>query len=165
MRTNGNLALNPAYKPAYQPTQANLKKKAVVKAQEMQRSKSRNLNIAVVIFYVAIIFVVAFCLISREVSIYEKSSEINSLESKLEQAQSETKQARVSAEKSVDLKTIEENAVNKFSMSRPEKAQTVYINVQQQDYVEKTAGKNAGIEFQQSIQAGIKNLFGIFGNK
>ncbi len=165
MRTNGNLALNPAYRPQYQPTQANLKKKAVLKAHETGKKKAKSINVAVALFYIAVIFAVAFCLIGREVSIYEKSAEISRLQNKLEQAQSETKQARIAAEKSVDLKTIEDNATNKFAMSRPEKTQTVYINIKQQDYAEKTADKDAGVELQQNIQAGIKNLFGIFGNK
>ena len=58
---------------------------------------------------------------------------------------------------------LEEVAANKFGMSRPEKTQTVYINIQQQDYVEKVAKKNVGVELQQNIQDSIKNLFGIFG--
>ncbi len=163
MRTNGNLALNPAYKPEYRPTQSGLKKKAVAKQPDTSKAKAKNLNVVVAIFYIVLIFAVAFCLVSREVSLYEKSSEINRLENRLEQAKSETKQARIAAEKAVDLKTIEETATSKFAMSRPEKSQTVYINIRQEDYTEKTAEKNLGIELQQNIQSSIQNLFGIFG--
>lgn len=165
MRTNGNLALNPAYKPEYRPTQAGLKKKAEVTHLDTSKAKAKakNLNVVVALFYIVLIFAVAFCLVGREVSLYEKSSEINRLENKLEQAKSETKQARVAAEKAVNLKTIEETATTKFAMSRPEKSQTVYINIRQDDYAEKIAEKNLGIELQQGIQSSIKNLFGIFG--
>ena len=163
LRTNGNLALSPGYKPRYQPTQTELKRKAEIKHAEKVASKAKNINIAVAIFYMALIFAVAFCLVSREVSLYEKSSEINRLENRLEQAQSETKQAQIAAERAIDLNMLEEVAANKFGMSRPEKTQTVYINIQQQDYVEKVAKKNVGVELQQNIQDSIKNLFGIFG--
>lgn len=163
MRTNGNLALSPAYKPDYRPTQAGLKKKAEIKRNEAPKAKAKNLNLAVAIFYIAVIFVIAFCLVGREVSLYEKSSEINRLENRLEQARSETKQARVAAEKAVNLKTIEESALTKFAMSRPEKSQTVYVNIRQEDYTEKTAEKNFGTELSQGIQSSIQNLFGIFG--
>ena len=111
----------------------------------------------------AIIFAVAFCLVSREVSLYEKSSEINRLENRLEQAQSETKQAQIAAERVIDLNKLEETAATKFAMSRPEKTQTVYINIQKNDYVEKVAARNMSVELAQNIQSSIKNLFGIFG--
>lgn len=163
MRTDGNLALNPAYKPEYRPTQSGLKKKAAIKQNNASKDKAKNLNVAVAIFYIAVIFAVAFCLVGREVSLYEKSSEINRLETKLDTARSEAKQARVAAETAVNLKTIEESATTKFAMSRPEKSQTVYINIQQEDYTEKTAEKNFGEELQQGIQSSIKNIFGIFG--
>ncbi|MBE7026397.1 MAG: hypothetical protein E7410_02355 [Ruminococcaceae bacterium] len=163
MRTNGNLALQPAYKPQYQPKQADLRRKAEVMRAEKSRVKAKNVNVAVAIFYMAIIFAVAFCLVSREVSLYEKSSQINRLENRLEQAQSETKQAQIAAERVIDLNKLEEAAATKFAMSRPERTQTVYINIQKSDYVEKAAQRNVSVELAQNIQGSIKNLFGIFG--
>ena len=123
--------------------------------------KTRNIWIYVIIF--GLVFAMAFFLVGREVSLYEKSSEINRLENRLEQAQSETKQAQIAAERTIDLNLLEEVAATKFAMSRPEKTQTVYINIQQRDYATKVAKKNAGVELQQNIQNSIKNLFGIFG--
>lgn len=163
MRTDGNLAIQPAYKPSYQPKVSDLKKKAKFEAERKQKAKAKNLNIAVAVFYIVLIFAVAFCIVSREVSIYEKNSQVNRLENQLEQAVSETKQAQIASEKAINLKTVEEVATSKFAMSRPEKSQTVYINIQQSDYAEKTAKKKFGTELQEGIQSSIKNLFGIFG--
>lgn len=163
MRTNGNLALQSAYKPQYQPKQSDLRRKAEAVQAERSRSKAKNINVAVAVFYMAIIFAIAFCLVSREVSLYEKSSEINRLENRLEQARSETKQAQIASERAIDLNKLEEAAATKFAMSRPEKTQTVYINIKKDDYVEKVAQRNAGVELAQNIQSSIKNLFGIFG--
>ncbi len=105
--------------------------------QESTKAKAKTVNIAVAVFYIVIIFAIAFCLVSREVSLYEKSSEVSRLESRLEQAQTDAKQAKIAAESAIDLKKIEEVATTKFGMSRPEKNQTAYINIQQGDYVEK----------------------------
>lgn len=163
MRTNGNLAISPGYKPSYQPSQAALKRKAELKRMEQQKAKAKNLNIAVAVFYMALIFAIAFCLVSREVSLYEKSSEISRLENRLEQAQSETKRAQIEAEQAIDLNALEEAAATKYAMSRPEKTRTVYINIQQEDYVEKVSEKNFGTNLQQNIQNSMRNLFGIFG--
>lgn len=163
MRTNGNLAISPGYKPSYQPSQAALKRKAELKRMEQQKAKAKNLNIAVAVFYMALIFAIAFCLVSREVSLYEKSSEISRLENRLEQAQSETKRAQIAAEQAIDLNALEEAAASKYAMSRPEKTRTVYINIQQEDYVEKVSEKNFGTNLQQNIQNSMRNLFGIFG--
>ncbi len=163
MRTNGNLAISPGYKPSYQPSQAALKRKAELKRMEQQKAKAKNLNIAVAVFYMALIFAIAFCLVSREVSLYEKSSEISRLENRLEQAQSETKRAQIAAEQAIDLNALEEAAATKYAMSRPEKTRTVYINIQQEDYVEKVSEKNFGTNLQQNIQNSMRNLFGIFG--
>ncbi len=163
MRTNGNLAISPGYKPSYQPSQAALKRKAELKRIEQQKAKAKNLNIAVAVFYMVLIFAIAFCLVSREVSLYEKSSEISRLENRLEQAQSETKRAQIAAEQAIDLNALEEAAATKYSMSRPEKTRTVYINIQQEDYVEKVSQKNFAANLQHNIQNSMKNLFGIFG--
>lgn len=160
MRTNGNLAMKPEYRPEYQKVNNN---RNAEQLPGRTKSKAKSVNVAVAVFYIALIFAIAFCLVSREVSLYEKSSEINRLENRLEQAQTETKQAKIAAESAVDLKKIEEAATTKFGMSRPEKNQTIYINIQQDDYTEKTASKDIGLEIQHSIQSGIKNLFGIFG--
>lgn len=161
MRTNGNLAVKPAYKPAYQPKQTALKKKSTAVASPVKKSKKVNLIVA--IFYLVIIFAVALCLVSREVHLYEKSTEISRLQNELELAQAESKQAMVAAEKAVDLESIEETATTQYGMVRPEKNQTIYVNIEQSDYVEKVAQKDWGSEIGQAVRDGIKNIFGIFG--
>lgn len=158
-RTNGNLALNPAYKPDYQPTQKNLRKKSIKPAAN---PKSKTVNIAVALFYLIVIFALAFFLVGREVNLYEQSSEISQLNATLEKKQAANKQAMLVAEQSLDLGNIEQVATEQFGMIRPEKHQTVYVNIQQGDYVEKVADKDLGEVIGQNLSDGVKNLFGIF---
>lgn len=158
-RTNGNLALNPAYKPAYQPTQKDLRKKNVKLASN---PKSKTVNIVVALFYLIVIFALAFFLVGREVALYEQANQISRLNATLEKKQSENKQAMLIAEQSLDLSSIEEVATKQFGMVRPEKHQTVYINIAQNDYVEKVADKDLGEVLTQNLSEGVKNLFGIF---
>lgn len=158
MRTSGNLALNPAYRPAYQPSQTNLRKKADVSAARYAKAKKKS-NLFVALVYVAVIFAIALCLVTREVRLYEKSNQVNALQNQLEDAEAATKQAMVAAEQAIDLDTIETNAMTKYGMSKPQQNQTIYINVRQGDYVEKTADKHVG----ENIYDGISAVFGIFG--
>lgn len=158
MRTSGNLALNPAYKPEYRPTQTSLRKKAdVVSAKHAKAKKKSNLLVALI--YIAVIFSIAFCLVTREVRLYEKSNQVNTLQKQLEEAESATKQAIIASEQAIDLVTIEANATTKYGMSKPQKHQIIYINVRQGDYVEKTADKQVG----EDIYDGVHAVFGIFG--
>ncbi len=158
MRTNGNLALNPAYKPAYQPSQTSLRKKADVSVSMHVKAKKKS-NLLAALVFIAILFSIAICLVTREVNLYEKSNLVNSLQQQLEDAEAATKQAMVASEQAIDLATIEANALTKFGMSKPQKHQTIYINVRQGDYVEKTADKQIGEELYNGISA----VFGIFG--
>ncbi len=158
MRTSGNLALNPAYRPAYQPTQTSLRKKADVSAPKHVKAKKKA-SLFVALVYLAVIFSIAFCLVTREVRLYEKSNRVNALQNQLEDAEAATKQAMVASEQAIDLQVIEANALTKFGMSKPQKHQTIYINVRQGDYVEKTADKQVG----EDIYNGISAVFGIFG--
>lgn len=160
MRTSGNLALNPAYRPAYQPTQTALRKKADVStgANRNKAKQQKKLNLFVALIYIAVIFAVALCLVTREVRLYEKSNTVNALQTNLENAVTETKQAMVASERAIDLGTVETAAVTKYRMSKPQKNQTIYINVRQDDYVETTADKHVGA----SLLDGIGAVFGIF---
>ena len=159
MRTSGNLALNPAYRPEYQPTQTSLRKKADVSAAKHTKVKQKKMNMLVALVYIAVLFSIAFCLVTREVRLYEKSNRVNALQNQLEDAEAATKQAMVASEQAIDLDRIENNALTMYGMSKPQKHQTIYINVRQGDYVEKTADKQVG----EDIYNGISAVFGIFG--
>ncbi len=159
MRTSGNLALNPAYRPTYQPTNTELRRKADATAAKRAKAKQKKSNLVVALIYIAVIFAVALCLVTREVRLYEKSNRVHALQNQYEDAATATKQAMVASEQAVDLTTIEQVAMTKFNMSKPQKHQVIYINVCQDDYVEKVADKQVGEDFYNGLSA----VFGIFG--
>lgn len=78
-------------------------------------------------------------MISEFVAVNETKQQIASLEKKLADAESVTSQKNYELEKSVDLAKIEEEATTRLGMQRPEKYQTIYVNVKQNDVTAKTA--------------------------
>lgn len=97
-------------------------------------------------------------MISEFVTVNETQQEIASLQKELNQIESATSQMIFDMEQSVDLAEIERQATTKLGMQRPEKYQTVYVNVKQDDYTESTAGEVEGIG--NGIESAIKNIGG-----
>ena len=79
-------------------------------------------------------------MISEFVAVNETKQQVALLEKELSAAESVTSQKMFELERSVDLSEIEEEATSRLGMQRPEKYQTIYVNVKQNDVTEKTAG-------------------------
>ena len=79
-------------------------------------------------------------MISEFVAVNETKQQIASLEKDLTSEESVTSQKMFELERSVDLSEIEKEATTRLGMQRPEKYQTIYVNVKQNDVTEKTAG-------------------------
>ncbi len=133
-------------------TAQSLPAKHTVRANDAQTRKQavKKVNLAVILFYIVIIGAMAFCLISREVKIYAKNSQIAAMQSELMNLRSQSKQLSMEAEGELDFKEIEQTAVNKYNMKRPETHQIVYVNLPQNDYIESSA-KNNGKSFTQKV--------------
>lgn len=133
-------------------------KKSVAKAPK------RKLNIRAVIFAVAI-SMSAYFMISKQVAVYETEKEISKLTATLEEMKSVETQKNFELEQSVDLNEVEEIAVSKLNMQRPEHGQKVYINITSEDSCEVTAGQTESIGnrvsgFASNVK---KNIIGIIG--
>lgn len=127
----------------------------VAKAAKQRKQAVKKVNLAVILFYIVIIGAMAFCLISREVKIYAKNSQIATMQSELSGLQAQSKQLAMEAEAELDFKEIEQTAVSKYNMSRPETHQIVYVNIPQSDYIEKSS-KNTEKSFGQKVLGIIK---------
>ena len=79
-------------------------------------------------------------MISEFVAVNETKQQIASLEKNLTSEESVTSQKMFELERSADLSEIEKEATTRLGMQRPEKYQTIYVNVKQNDVTEKTAG-------------------------
>ena len=122
---------------------------------QAHKEQARNINVGVIAFYVIVIFLIAFFLIGREINIYQKNIEVNALAAELEALHNQNEHTMLEIEQSVDLANVEKIAEERLGMVHASKAQTTYMNIWQEDYVEKVADKTAE-------KKGTINIFGIF---
>ncbi len=90
---------------------------------------------------VVVLALAAGFMISKFVAVNETQSRIESLQSELAQIQATNSQMVFELEQSVDLSQIEKRATEELGMQRPEKYQTIYVNLSQGDSTEQTAGE------------------------
>ena len=104
---------------------------------------------------VAVVALSAGFMISQFVAVNEGEQEIASLRKQLAKQEAATSQMIFDMEQGVDLSEIEKQATTKLGMQRPEKYQTIYVNVKKDDITEKTAGEVES--FSSRIFSAIKN--------
>ncbi len=122
-------------------------KKRKPQQNKSKRNHNQMLNRKKSVRRICAILVLSFSagfMISEFVAVNETKQQIASLEKKLADAEAITSQKNYELEKSVDLTKIEEEATTRLGMQRPEKYQTIYVNVKQNDVTEKTASDVEG---------------------
>lgn len=115
---------------------------------------------------VIVLALAAGFMISKFVTVNETEAEIASLQNELTQLQSTTSQMVFELEQSVDLSKIEKEATERLGMQRPEKYQTIYVNLSKDDNTEQTAGEVEGFSVRiakgfEAIKENIINFFSI----
>ena len=153
MRYGGNLA----YDLELQDNSRKLEEKVREhKIQAKTKAKAEAIKLHKTLGICAVIL--AMCagfMISRNVTVYEGKKEVESLQKELNQLKEYSSQKTFELDQSLDLEAIEAEAKTKLGMARPEKYQTVYVNIKQDDVTEVTAKEVEGI----------KGIFGIFGKE
>ncbi len=117
-------------------------KQTVKRNHKQMHSKTKNIRRMCAIVIVA--FSAGF-MISKFVTVHETQQKIALLEKDLSNLQSITSQQIFDLEQSVDLTEIEHEATSRLGMQRPEKYQTIYVNVKQDDVTEMTADEVEGL--------------------
>lgn len=112
--------------------------KARKKQDEKKRHEMKMKHIKVMVCMV-LFTAVAYFMVCKYVAVYETGNQIKSLQKELATKQSYTSQKMFELERSIDLTTIEQQATSRLNMHRPDKSQTIYVNVQKQDMTEVTA--------------------------
>ena len=114
--------------------------------------------------YTLMVLLSATFMISKNVAEYESRLAIAAKEKELAEVGSYTSQKIFELEQSIDLNTIELEAQNRLGMQRPQKYQTVYVNVKKDDKTELTSVGVEGIYGRTRIAwSGFKkNVIGIF---
>lgn len=140
-----------------------------VKRQQIRakQKKETNKNRVLIVCYVFMVILSAVFMIGKNVTEYESSLKIKSLQKELAELESYTSQKLFELEENIDLTSVEEAAVNRLGMQRPTKNQTVYVNIKQDDVCELTANEVEGMGKRVANAAeGIKqNIIGIFSMK
>lgn len=153
MRYNGNLA----YDLEFEDNSARIQKK-VQEHKQQSRVKAKADSVKKHKTVAACAVVLALCagfMISRNVAVYESKNYVTGLQKELNELKEYSSQKAFELDQSLDLESIEETARTKLNMVRPEKYQTVYVNIKQDDVTEVTANEVEGIS----------GLFGIFREK
>ncbi len=131
-------------------------KVAEQKAKTKTAARARSLKLHKSILICALIFAIcAGFMICRNVAVYEGRNEIEDLQKELNSLKEYSSQKSFELDQNLNLESVEEIARTRLGMVRPEKYQTVYVNIKQDDVTEITADQVEGIG----------GLFGIFDSK
>ena len=125
------------------------------KRKKPQQNKKTNIQARKkALQYITAITVLALSagyMISTFVAVHETRDEVAVLTKELTELQSQTSQKTFDLDHAIDLEEVEEIATTRLGMQRPEKYQIVYVNVNREDEVQKTAAE---------VEGASKRLFG-----
>lgn len=143
MRYDGNLAYDLEFDENSARRQKKVEEhkrqaKTIAKAQRVKTHK------AIAICSIVLALCAGF-MISRNVAVYEGKNEVEALQKELNQLKEYSSQKAFELDSNLDLEEIEKTAKTKLGMVRPEKYQTVYINIKQDDVTEVTANEVEGL--------------------
>ncbi len=160
MQNSSNLAYRLDYDD---PVIQDAKIKAYRKKKNQRMHKIKYIRRIVCILMIAS---AAMFMISKYVSVNETRSEIDSLRSQVEELQATNSQMMFELEQSVDLAAIEKEATQRLGMQRPEKYQTIYVDIQQEDKTETTSQSVESAQsrigkFFSSLKQNIIDMFSI----
>ena len=153
MAYNGNLA----YDLDFEANAARIERKV----REQKKQNKEKVKAERAKFYRAVICclgIFALCagfMISRNVTAYESRKNVEKLQKELNSLKEYSSQKAFELDKSIDRDAVEEAARTRLNMVMPEKYQTVYVNIKQEDVTEVTIDEADGR----------RNILGIFANK
>lgn len=156
--------LEPEYRPIKKkyPKKSTAKKKDYKKASKSKKTKLHLESKTKAIVYVALLFGILFAISYRNTVISEKYSQIKDMKASLAALEKENEQIEVNIESKTNLGTVEKEAKEKLEMQKLDDSQTIYVDLDKQDYVE-SALDNVIIEDNQNIFqkiiSKIQNLF------
>ena len=162
MNTRANLAydydnaVRTAYPSAFPQTSSNVRIKVSNKPERAAVRRNRLAGISKIMLVVAFAFIVLL----RGVMLTDKTATIEKKQSELEALIASNEKLQFEIDRSLDLDKVESIARNELRMLPAEKHQTVYINIDQVDYVERTAEN--GFSFFSQTANFLKGLMAYF---
>ncbi len=142
MNARSNLAYNSDYATAYPSatpqTSSNLRIKVSKKQNKATARRAGYIGVAKIMLVVSL----AFVILLRGVMLTDKTATVEKKQAELEALIASNEKLRVEIDRSLDLDKVESIARNELGMHPAEKNQTIYINLEQVDYVERVAGSH-----------------------
>ncbi len=143
-----------AYELEIERTEQQLDTRRAVRSNVRQKQKAALAMVIIVSLFTTLICSVGF-LYSRVMVIYA-ADKVQDLKNELATISAANNKKSMEIERSIDLKKVEELAISKYNMQRPDKNQTVYVSVAQQDYAEVV--KPEGINIFKTASGHIKKV-------
>lgn len=112
---------------------------------------------------VAAAFVVCSALIYTNVMIIRASTKTESLKKQLALVTEQNSQKQIEIGQKLDMKVIEERAINELGMQRPENSQIVYVNVKQNSYSETAEKKSVSTGVLSAVKKAFSLVAEYFG--
>lgn len=142
MNYKSNLAYDRSTDVAYpihtHETAGNVRVKVRKNTETVKVARNRVISF----FKASLIILFAFTVLYRGLMITDRSASIEEKRKSLEVLTTTNEKLQYEIDRSLDLDKVEAVVQNELGMRRADKHQTVYVNLEQTDYVEKVAGHN-----------------------
>ena len=127
-------------KPEYdEPKKSYSKKSSARKTNNKNQTKTKPINQAKILMYIAIGFAALFVISYRYAVIDNTYASLKSIKAELAAVQKETAQLEANIESSLQLTTIEEEAKEQLGMQKRTNEQTVLLTLPKTDYIESSS--------------------------
>ena len=127
-------------KPEYDELKKSYPKKSTArKTNNKKQEKTKQINQAKILMYIAIGFAALFFISYRYAVLDNTYAELKSLKSQLASVKKETAQLEANIESSLQLTTIEEEAKEQLGMQKRTNEQTVLLTLPKTDYIESSS--------------------------
>ena len=143
MRYDGNLAYELDFEYGEQQREKKVRKhKQEVKAKAQAETVKKYKTIVICAIMLALS---AGFMMSRNVAVYESGKRVSQKQKELNELKEYSSQKAFELDRSIDMSSVESYAQKELNMVRPEKYQTVYVNIKQEDVTEVTVEQVEGI--------------------
>lgn len=148
---------NTVLKPKYSPSKNNESEKEKEEKKKRYKQINRRIkNKLKIIRNIALIFTIGITLVARYSIIYDMQRELNSIKSNINNINKENENLRVELVKYSNIMQIEDIAINKLHMVKPDKSMAVYTDLSKE--IVQSTEKKKQVEEQQNIWNRLKKL-------
>lgn len=141
------------------PQKRNVKSEEKFKLIKNKNNKIRKNNKATLVLATLAIFAMFMTITYRYNLISEKNLKVQELKEDLEVAKSELATTQIEVEEVMDVNYVEAYAKQQLGMQKPEKSQLIYINMENEESVEKMSASNMIMSLVDKIKEFVNNVF------